>query len=472
MLRHSLVYIGIFVALAGLALAFLAQRYWFARVWRLGGLIHDKKTRKAIRGALLGLVFIVFITALAGVLRNMQGTISRGSLWTAFLALWLVSSIVSYILIKIVVAVDWIWRRSRAASSPPLENLDEAAASTSAPWRTDRTDRLEQSLDPPRDGSVDRSTDHAVDHAVDRSRRHFFHVAGVIAGAVPFISAGYGFVEERFQYRVREITIPVANFPRALDGMRITQLSDIHAGSFMPISQVARAVDMANDLGGDLLVVTGDFISTRSDPLEDCIAELSRLRAPLGVWGCNGNHEVYARAEAKSAELFHRHGMKLLRQENAEVRWQGSSINLIGVDYQSQNDEEQNRAPMLIGAESLVRGDIPNILLSHNPNSFPRAAELGIELSLAGHTHGGQVRVEILDHRWSPAEFLTPYVAGEFHRPLHSPSRLSDEEVYSTPGIQQVSSSALYVNCGLGTIGAPVRLGVPPEITLITIRCA
>ena len=67
---------------------------------------------------------------------------------------------------------------------------------------------------------------------------------------------------------------------------------------------------------------------------------------------------------------------------------------------------------MLIGVEPLVRRDVPNILLSHNPNSFPRAAELGIELSLAGHTHGGQVRVEILDHRWSPARFLTPYVAG------------------------------------------------------------
>jgi predicted MPP superfamily phosphohydrolase len=229
---------------------------------------------------------------------------------------------------------------------------------------------------------------------------------------------------------------------------------------------------MANELGGDLVVVTGDFISTRSDPLEDCIAELSRLRAPLGVWGCNGNHELYARAEAKSAELFRRHGMRLLRQENAEVRWNGSSFNLIGVDYQSQNDAEQNRAPMLIGAESLVRGDIPNILLSHNPNSFPRAAELGIELSLAGHTHGGQVRVEILDHRWSPAEFFTPYVAGDFHRPLRSSSHLSEDEVYSTPGMRQVSSSALYVNCGLGTIGAPVRLGVPPEITLITLRRA
>ena len=445
MLHDSLVTIGYLVALAGLSLAFLSQRYWFARAWRFAGRIHGTPVRKAMRGALLALVFVVLLAAIAGVLRNMHGTISRGSFWTAFLALWLSSSIVSYLFIKIVVVVDWIWRRLRLAFSSRPEIVDDTLPT----------------MDPP-----------ARAEPIDHSRRRFFHAAGVVAGAVPFISAGYGFAEERFRFQIREITIPIANFPHALDGLRITQISDVHAGSYMPVAQVGRAVGMANELGGDMIVVTGDFITTRGDPLEDCIAELSRLRAPLGVWGCNGNHEIYARAEVKSAELFHQHGMKLLRQENAEVRWRGSAFNLIGVDYQRQRDADQNRAPMLIGAESLVRGDIPNILLSHNPNSFPRAAELGIELSLAGHTHGGQVRVEILDHRWSPAQFLTPYIAGSYLRPIRSSAHLSDEDVFSLPGVQQISSSTLYVNRGLGTIGAPIRLGVPPEITLITLRRA
>jgi predicted MPP superfamily phosphohydrolase len=243
----------------------------------------------------------------------------------------------------------------------------------------------------------------------------------------------------------------------------------------MPLAQVRRAVGMANELAGDLAVVTGDFLTGRADPLEDCIAELSRLSSPLGVWGCNGNHEIYARAEEKSAELFQKFGMKLLRHESFELRWKGSAFNLLGVDYQRQRDTEGNHPPMLAGAQSLVRRDVPNILLSHNPNSFRKAAELGIELSLAGHTHGGQVRVEILDHRWSPAEFFTPYVAGLYRRPLFAPSGLDDAEdsiLRQVTNPHPQGSSAIYVNRGLGTIGAPVRLGVPPEITLITLRRA
>src|SRR5712664_984594 len=98
---------------------------------------------------------------------------------------------------------------------------------------------------------------------------------------------------------------------------------------------------------------------------------------------------------------------------------------------------EATPRPTLASQGWATRRDVPNILLSHNPNSFPRAAELGIELSLAGHTHGGQVRVEILDHRWSPAEFLTPYVAGLYRRPLLVSSHLTNSEATA---LQQASS--------------------------------
>ena len=139
-----------------------------------------------------------------------------------------------------------------------------------------------------------------------------------------------------------------------------------------------------------------------NDPLEECIAELSHLRAPLGVWGSNGNHEIYARAEAKAKELFGGYGMRLLRQESATVAWHGQAFNLIGVDYETTFDNFGRPRIFLTEIEEQVRRDMPNILLSHNPNTFPRAAELGVELMLTGHTHGGQIGVEILHRNLEP----------------------------------------------------------------------
>jgi hypothetical protein len=441
------IFFGLFTAIAGLSLAFLSQRYWFARAWRYAGRIDSPAWRKVIRGALIAALAAIAFMVLAAASGNIRGGVSRGSWGSGFFGLWLTSSIVSYSFIKFIGGAEWLWRRLRVEFSAKhdVPAAPTALAAASAP-----------------SGNI------------DHSRRYFFQAAGIIAGAAPFVSGAYGFLEERFRFYTREVEIPIANLPPALDGLRITQLSDIHIGSYMPAAQVRRAVAMANELGGHLAVVTGDFITSRRDPLEDCVAELSRLRAPLGVWGCNGNHEIYARAEKKSAELFEKFGMKLLRQENAELRWEGSAFNLLGVDYQRERDPDGRYVVLLGGVESLVRRDVPNILLSHNPNSFPRAAELGIELSLAGHTHGGQVRVEILDHSWSAAEFFTPYVAGLYKRPLFTPSHLDDNKIsgfHPTSSLQSPASS-IYVNRGLGTIGAPVRLGVPPEITLITLRRA
>ena len=115
----------------------------------------------------------------------------------------------------------------------------------------------------------------------------------------------------------------------------------------------------------------------------------------------------YARKEARAAELFQQAGMRLLRQQRAEVLHNGQLMNLIGVDYQRSRMVDGPPQPMLQGVEALVCRDAPNILLSHNPNAFPRAAALGIELTLAGHTHGGQVQVEILDRHLSPARFMS-----------------------------------------------------------------
>jgi predicted MPP superfamily phosphohydrolase len=159
--------------------------------------------------------------------------------------------------------------------------------------------------------------------------------------------------------------------------------------------------------------------------------------------------------------------MTLLRHQNREIEFNGAKFNLIGVDYQRDHMVEGPKPPMLDGVENLVRRDIPNILLSHNPNSFNRAAELGIDLSLAGHTHGGQVTVEILDKRYTPARFITPFTAGMYHLPIAMSSNPAASNQVGEP-----KRSTLYVNRGLGTFALPARIGVDPEITLLRLRRA
>jgi predicted MPP superfamily phosphohydrolase len=304
----------------------------------------------------------------------------------------------------------------------------------------------------------------SVAGAFNPQRRAFFQYAAMFAGSVPFLAATYGFAAGRLRYTIERVDVPIANLPPELDGLRIAQLSDIHIGDYMPPAEIARAVNMANELGPDIAFVTGDFVSREGDPLDTCITELSRLQAPLGVYGCNGNHEIYAGVEDEAQRIFHEKGMQLLRAQNKVIEHNGASFNLLGVDYQRDHMVSGgSTGPMLGEIEHLIRRDMPNILLSHNPNSFNRAADLGIELSLAGHTHGGQVKFEIVDHSVSPARLITPFVAGHYTLPMKN----------GHAGTGTVANkSALYVNRGLGTFGFPVRLGVPPEITLLTLRKA
>jgi len=381
---------------------------------------------------LAGLLLI--LVSLVDSFRNGHGNlIPRGTFLNVLAGLWFFSALFAFLAVKCVHGLERIWRFYKARNQP-----------AAAPGDDELPD--------------------------DPGRRYFFKTATAAAGAVPFLGAMYGFAAERLNYQVHRVEIPISNLPSALDGMSIAQLSDIHMSGYMPRSQVRRAIDMANDLGADLAVVTGDFITGADDPLAECIEEIRRLSAPLGVYGCNGNHEIYAQAEDRAQELFAQFGMRLLRHENALISFRGAKFNLIGVDYQRERAPGGRRISALSGVEPLIRDDVPNILLSHNPNSFNRAAELGVELSLAGHTHGGQIQVEILDHRLSPARFITDYVAGLYMRPLFTPAKTVASQKFLHAATLQGPHAAIYVNRGLGTVGAPVRLGVPPEISLLTLR--
>ncbi len=418
---HSIPLVVILRRIILVTLLVLPQRFWFRHGWELASRLRWPALRLigqsllVLSGVAIALVLYdrIFARFLPGV----------AAIWIApVVQLWIFASAFAFLCVKAVHGMEWLWvivTRSRTT-------VPDVSPSNS-------------------------------------SRRSFFRYAASIAGTLPFVAATCGYTRERLRFEIVRVDVPVSNLPPALNGFRIVQLSDIHIGDFMPQQEVRRAVDMANSLAPHLAVVTGDFVSSQGDPLAECIAELSRLEAPLGIWGCNGSHEIYADADDEAEALFSQHGMKLLRQTAAQLNWNGERLNLIGVDYQRDLQLTGSTLPTLDGVEQLVRRDMVNVLLSHNPNTFYRAADLGIELSLAGHTHGGQVNVEILDHSLSLARFMTKFIAGLYQLPM-SPNPERREA--------SVRPSFLYVNRGIGTLAVPARLGADPEITLLTLRSA
>jgi predicted MPP superfamily phosphohydrolase len=354
--------------MAILALTPLAQAFWFARAWRAPEAVAWLRPRSLVQGR-WGVAALVVLAAglelLAGpvIPRRVLGPWGR-----AVARLWLVAACLGFL--AVTVGGD---RKALAARD------GGPAGGAAGAGRAGSARRLPL-------------------------RR--------LSGGLPLLAAAYGAAAGRRRYRVVPADAPLANLPPALDGLRIVHLSDLPIGAFMRRTAIRRAADLANAAQPDLAVLTGALITSARDPLEAGVAEVSRLRAPLGVRGCHGNHERWAGVEARAQALFQRSGMHLRRQQCAELSRRGGAIDLIGVDDQRERARAGEPSALLRGVEALVRPDVPNILLSHHPDTFPRAAALGIELSLAGHPHGGQLRAALGGRQWSPARLVTPFVAG------------------------------------------------------------
>lgn len=273
------------------------------------------------------------------------------------------------------------------------------------------------------------------------ARRHFFQAAYAAVFAAPPAVLAYGVFIERHQLHLREQKMVIPNLAPELDGLRLVQLTDIHLSPFLSRRELQRAVDMANETRAHIALITGDLITTFRDPLDDCLDILAQVRADAGVFGCMGNHEIYAGAESHVERGGARRGMQFLRSAAAPLRFGSAVLNLVGVDYQ------RVRRRYLVGTEKLVAPGALNVLLSHNPDVFPVAARKGFDLTIAGHTHGGQVRVEFLNADLNPGRFYTPYVDGVYRR----------------------GPASIFVSRGIGTIALPARLGSPPEVSLLRL---
>jgi predicted MPP superfamily phosphohydrolase len=278
--------------------------------------------------------------------------------------------------------------------------------------------------------------------AVDLRRRKLLKLAGAAAVALPAGLAAAAFIK-RDNLRFAEVDIQIPGLPKDLNGLRIVQLTDIHLSPLVSESLLARAIDMANEARAAIAVVTGDLVTRRGDPLDQCLRQLARLRSQAGTFGCLGNHEIYAGAESYTVTHGNRLGLRFLRKQAEALRFGSATLNLAGVDYQRSGFEYLRRA------EHLVRPDATNILLSHNPNVFDVAAARGFDVTLAGHTHGGQVNFEIIHPSLNIARFYTPYVHG----------------------LYEAGAKRLFVSRGVGTIGIPARIGSPPEVAVLRL-CA
>ena len=243
--------------------------------------------------------------------------------------------------------------------------------------------------------------------------------------------------------RVRAHAISIAGLPAAFDGYRVAQISDLHCGPFASGARVDRWVDEVNRLDADLVAVTGDLIANGATFVPVVATSLGRLRGRDGVFACMGNHDYFTDGEEMAAAL-ERAGLTLLRNRGVDVRRAGAVLHVAGVDdtWTQRHDLDAALAARPAGA--------PVLLLAHDPVLFPDAAERGVALTLSGHTHGGQLGVPFLAKRFNLARSITRF----------------------TTGLYQIGAATLYVTRGLGTTGLPIRLFVPAEITLITLRRA
>jgi len=282
------------------------------------------------------------------------------------------------------------------------------------------------------------------------SRRHFLQQAAVLVSATPFVASGYGLLYGRFDVEVVRQRIRLPRLPKAFEGFRIAQLSDIHMGPFTTAVYLRRCVATTNGLKPDLIVLTGDYIAWDPGVGREVVQVLAGLRAPHGVFGCLGNHESEGETEQFITALFASQGIRVLRQERKTIQSGGEELNLIGIDDpRGESRAEWQRDVYRRLHQGLVIPVTVNLLLAHDPSAFmfDRAADLGVDLTLAGHTHGGQLSLNFIDRSLNLSQLLYRYTGGWYEK----------------------RGAQLYVNRGIGITGFPIRLGARPEITVLEL---
>ncbi|MEV7228465.1 MULTISPECIES: metallophosphoesterase [Polymorphospora] len=266
--------------------------------------------------------------------------------------------------------------------------------------------------------------------------------AAIFAGLTATGLTGYGVSTALGPPRIDRVSIPLARLPRALDGLRIATVSDIHIGPLLGRAHTQRIVDLINGLDADLVAVVGDLVDGPVAELGPAAAPLADLRARHGSFFVTGNHEYYAGAEEWVTEVD-RLGLQVLENERREIVTPRGVLDVAGVNDPAGEGTGATGGPDFDRALGDRDPDRPVVLLAHQPVLAQEAAKYGVDLQLSGHTHGGQI---------VPFNLLVGL----------------EQPVVSGRG--NVDGTEVYVTNGAGFWGPPVRVGAPPQISLIELR--
>ena len=314
-------------------------------------------------------------------------------------------------------------------------------------------------------GDISRLVQWVGGESIDRS--YAFSWSGIIAGVSLFGILVYGF-GNKYKYQVKRIKLNYANLPASFAGLKIVHISDIHSGSFNNKEAVVKGVEKIMNEKPDMILFTGDMVNNVADEMKDYMDVFDKLSAPLGVYSTLGNHDYGDYVQWKSAEekeanlerlkqVHHNLGWKLLMNEHIvlekahpEEEQKNESIAVIGIE----NWSAKARFPKYGNLKKAYDGAEQHpfkILLSHDPSHWKEEVLKdypGIDLMLAGHTHGMQFGLDLPGFKWSPVQYVYKEWAG----------------------LYETANQKLYVNRGFGFIGYPGRSGILPEITVLELN--
>ena len=292
-------------------------------------------------------------------------------------------------------------------------------------------------------------------------RRKLVSQMAIALGAIPFSSLLYGMYKGRYNYRVLNYTLEYENLPDGFDGFQITQISDLHCGSFDNTKKVAYGLDLIDKQKSDLVLFTGDMVNNKANEARPWVEFIAKIKAPYGKFSVLGNHdygdysdwENEADKKQNMEEMYQIHqdmGFDLLLNESRYIEKNGDRIALVGVENWGAG--RFKKAGDLEKSISKIEPNDFKILLSHDPSHWeaeviPHAYPF--HLTLSGHTHGFQFGIEIPGWiKWSPIQWRYKQWAG----------------------IYENKEQKLNVNRGFGYLAYPGRVGIWPEITVITLK--